>query len=565
MAAEQLQIKVQADVQNAVSGLNNLNKSLEQTNKAAVSTGTAGMGNLTKGSNQATFALQNFGRVASDAPFGIIGIANNIDPLVQSFVTLRKETGSNKAALAALTSSLTGGGGLILAVSLVTSALQFAQIGLSRWGASSKKAKEEQDELAKSFGQQYTQVLLLRKAYEQDKSLEGRREILSQLNQISDKYFGNLKAEETSIKQLENAYKGYIDNLLQSFAVKQLEQNLEPLVKQLAVQESTIKKLQPTVQKLGLAYKDLTGLTGADLESAKRFNKDLQESFRNLSTEQRKALAPSGVLEYNQAVGQSETLWKQINKLIEDATLLYSPLDKKGKDNKATIDDITKLLSKYREELKGINWDEQNRQIDGTNERVKLAGETLKSLYLAGVKETSAAWQQVNRDLKEFQAAQDYKQFREGLERVNAEVKNSMGLNFDLNKEISKGLKESIKLIPQVSKGTQNLIDLRAKYLQTEKENLLLQQQLAATIQGALSPAIDAIFQAFEDNQNPFDALIDSLRQFTIELGKAIVKQLLFNAISNAIAPGAGAAAGGIGNFLGGFVRGDQLRLGVTR
>ena len=58
---------------------------------------------------------------------------------------------------------------------------------------------------------------------------------------------------------------------------------------------------------------------------------------------------------------------------------------------KPVTNEITDILKKYREELAGINWDEQNRQIDGTNERVELAGDTLKNLYLAGVKETSAA------------------------------------------------------------------------------------------------------------------------------------------------------------------------------
>ncbi len=102
MAAEQLQIQVQANVSNAVNGLNDLNKTLATTNTAAVKTGTTGMNTLAKGTGQATNALTNFGRVASDAPFGIIGIANNIDPLVQSFVSLRKETGSTGGALKAL-------------------------------------------------------------------------------------------------------------------------------------------------------------------------------------------------------------------------------------------------------------------------------------------------------------------------------------------------------------------------------------------------------------------------------------------------------------------------------
>ena len=80
-------------------------------------------GSVVKGSNSAAFALTNLGRVAQDAPFGFIGIQNNISPLLESFQRLKQESGSTGGALKALASSLVGGGGLLLAVSLVTSAL----------------------------------------------------------------------------------------------------------------------------------------------------------------------------------------------------------------------------------------------------------------------------------------------------------------------------------------------------------------------------------------------------------------------------------------------------------
>ena len=80
-------------------------------------------GSVTSGAKSAGFALQNLGRVAQDAPFGFIGIQNNIQPLLESFQRLKQESGSTGGALKALASSLVGGGGLLLAVSLVTSAL----------------------------------------------------------------------------------------------------------------------------------------------------------------------------------------------------------------------------------------------------------------------------------------------------------------------------------------------------------------------------------------------------------------------------------------------------------
>lgn len=89
---------------------------------AAQTAGVLG-GSVAKGANSAGFALQNLGRVAQDAPFGFIGIQNNLIPLLESFQRLKVESGSTGGALKALTASLVGGGGLLLGVSLVTSAL----------------------------------------------------------------------------------------------------------------------------------------------------------------------------------------------------------------------------------------------------------------------------------------------------------------------------------------------------------------------------------------------------------------------------------------------------------
>ena len=52
-----------------------------------------------KGTNEAAFALTNLGRVAQDAPFGFIGIQNNLNPLLESFQRLKATTGSTGAAL----------------------------------------------------------------------------------------------------------------------------------------------------------------------------------------------------------------------------------------------------------------------------------------------------------------------------------------------------------------------------------------------------------------------------------------------------------------------------------
>src|SRR5690348_10753810 len=100
---------------------------------------------------QSTAAMINLGRVVQDAPFGFIGIANNLNPLLESFQRLKVETGSTGGALKALGSSLTGAGGLGLAFSLITAGVSFLSMGFSAWTRGMGGAKKTVDELEKEM------------------------------------------------------------------------------------------------------------------------------------------------------------------------------------------------------------------------------------------------------------------------------------------------------------------------------------------------------------------------------------------------------------------------------
>ena len=76
-------------------------------------------------------ALTSFSRIAQDAPYGIIGVGNNITNTAEQFA-LVKQTGSAGGALKALLSSLSGVGGVLLGVSLLTTGLTLlSQSGLT--------------------------------------------------------------------------------------------------------------------------------------------------------------------------------------------------------------------------------------------------------------------------------------------------------------------------------------------------------------------------------------------------------------------------------------------------
>jgi hypothetical protein len=134
MATAELKVRIEAEIAEFKKGLDKANKDLNgfsgkveaDLKRTAAETAKASAiigGSVAKGSNQAAFALTNLGRVAQDAPFGFIGIQNNIAPLIESFQRLKSTSGSTGSALSALGTSLIGSGGLLFAVSLVTSAL----------------------------------------------------------------------------------------------------------------------------------------------------------------------------------------------------------------------------------------------------------------------------------------------------------------------------------------------------------------------------------------------------------------------------------------------------------
>lgn len=79
------------------------------------------MNSVSKPTNDATNALSNLSRVAQDAPYGFIGIANNLNPLLESFQRLSKESGSSSAALKSMVAGLTGPAGIGLALGVVSS------------------------------------------------------------------------------------------------------------------------------------------------------------------------------------------------------------------------------------------------------------------------------------------------------------------------------------------------------------------------------------------------------------------------------------------------------------
>lgn len=155
MAEEAIKIPIEIDPSNGLRGLaqfdanaqkmfNNFSKGSENATKS--------MAKIVPITGQANNALLNTGRIVQDLPFGFIAIANNINPAIESIQRLSAAAkAAGQSVTGALVKSLIGGGGLGFAVSIITSALSFAQIGMLFWSRGAKKMKTDGDDATKTI------------------------------------------------------------------------------------------------------------------------------------------------------------------------------------------------------------------------------------------------------------------------------------------------------------------------------------------------------------------------------------------------------------------------------
>lgn len=169
----------------------------DDTAEKVGSIGSKGMKTLKKSTLNATPAVQEFSRVIQDAPYGIQGVANNIQQLTANFGHLSQQAGGTKAALKAMVSSLIGPAGILLAVSVVTT-------------------------LMVSFG---------------DKIFKSKKEVES-LNDRLGKYISKLRGvEKAQLNSQKNAAKELI-------TLKQLRGQIEDVGSSMGKRIDGIKKLR---------------------------------------------------------------------------------------------------------------------------------------------------------------------------------------------------------------------------------------------------------------------------------------------------------------------------------
>jgi len=212
--------------------------------KSSVSSSASAFNNHSKATANGSNTLMQFSRIAQDAPFGIIGIGNNLTATAESFSHLSKSAGGAGGALKAVASSLMGTGGILLAVSLVTTAFTvMSQQGITigdvfnklsgNFDAFGNTLKTVSQEATKSAIEETGALKgLIAIAQDERQSKKLRFEAVEQLQKQYPNYFGNLSKEEIMYGNLTGVVNEVTKALInKAIAEKMSEKAAEPTLK----------------------------------------------------------------------------------------------------------------------------------------------------------------------------------------------------------------------------------------------------------------------------------------------------------------------------------------------
>ena len=206
-------LNIQVNTENGEIKINNITRSLKDARKEVNNfikeskKGKKGFDDMSSSAGIAGATVSEFGRLVSDAPFGITAVTNNLSQLGSMFTILVQKTGSVNKAFKSLMQTLKRSPALLalLAFQAAVAALQFFE-------NASKKAAKGQDDLAKAVGGAASELRIgLEALQDENVSLKEKNEIVDAINSqykdmnLSLDEFGNLTEESVSAidKQIE--------------------------------------------------------------------------------------------------------------------------------------------------------------------------------------------------------------------------------------------------------------------------------------------------------------------------------------------------------------------------
>jgi hypothetical protein len=329
------------------------NAELEQTNqelarlnalgKSFGGTAVQSFDNLKRSAGAASGAAISFGRIIQDAPFGIIGVANNIQNFGEQFVALGDKSTSTAGKLKLFFSALITPSNLaILAVSGLTAAWQAYNLGvfdsLFATESLSKKLKEISDNTKSATANasvELTKVEALRTTIEDETlSRDKRLKAVNKLIEVYPELFSLADREKLLNGQLVESYDILTKAILAKAKASIAEQELPELVKQKEIVDSTLKSKE-----------ELLALEEQRLKTASRLT-SIEETF-------------------------SGSEYEQIQRRIKPLKADVEELGLRQKELQINIQGYTQSIVSYADEFESF-LDKSDKAVDKSKEKVEF-------------------------------------------------------------------------------------------------------------------------------------------------------------------------------------------------
>jgi hypothetical protein len=267
----------------STESFNRLNRAADATRQRIAA--LKGLGNplsaVKGGADASTQSLINLGRVVQDAPFGFLGIANNLNPLIEGFSRSTKAAGGFGGAVKGLGKSLLGAGGLSLGVSLISTGLIL--FGDKLFGASkeTKALDEAIGNLSKSVADDAAKLTtIVGLILNTNTAQEDRAKAIKAVNQEYGALLKNMGIEEVTLGNIKTAYDKVIDSLLRQAVVKGLQEQISAAVAETA---KTIITMQTAEENRRLKSEKAAKAQKNQLTEEQRLRKNAEQelSFYN--------------------------------------------------------------------------------------------------------------------------------------------------------------------------------------------------------------------------------------------------------------------------------------------
>jgi hypothetical protein len=469
-----------------VGEINYLNNSIKTLNGTIAGINQQ-MNKVGRPAADATNALTNVSRVAQDASYGFIGIANNLNPLLESFQRLSKESGGNTNALKSMVAGLTGPAGIGLALGVASSlVISFG---------------DELSDFANKKLSGVTQAMKLEAAVfkeAQEGYIKATNEI-NTLNQAHDDYTNGIITKEQFLKQFNATLGDTIkktDDL--ATAEKFLRDGADDYIQMMYYKAISTEALNQAAKK--------------QVESLQKQTAPLEPTIlqRTISF-----LAPAGSANAEERAAKARK--EEIDNLDNDAYIL--------KDIAATYKTL------------GDNMQFNLRRIFGAPSDNPLTTEEsdfkiMAKLELADTERYVAKLKAKLKESQEVLKNERFKLFTLPSERRAEEDKRRP--YFD------KLLKENLESSNKTGLGAFLMKDAKSRITSYDAEEKKIKElsqayeDFANMLASNLTSGIMDVFTAFEEGTSPLQAIADMFLNIAKSIAAAIIQATIFQAILTA-------------------------------